>query len=360
MYLSQITAIIFLASPVLFSYWWAQTLVYIFCLFNIHRLAKFWLFWLLLINIALFSTEPKFSLEYYLIASALFAVSLSPQWAHIKTEKKEVYFIALFAVIFVLDFFKIKLFEEGGLLLLYPFMLSYLIPLTKLNIQNPKANKAKLLVYLFSSAAMILSNKKASLLAFITSLYKSFNKKLFISIALILVAGSFLIQNKPIEHFQKSIETKLLIWQSSAKGFLEKPLFGHGFGTFALNFPLNKIDPDKHSSKTSRIINHGHSQVFHSLFENGLLGIFLLVFLARLIYKQNKIAFYSFLVLVLISVPLKSFSQFLVFGLILNSLRLHIQTKYETLILKQFKNKILLQISKIVIIPLSAVIFYPN
>jgi hypothetical protein len=357
-YLLLITLVIFLSSPISFGYWWAHALVSVFCLFNIHKLSKYWLFWIAFIIIALFSTEPRFSLEYYLIASSLFAVSLGSQWNKIPITKKEIYFVALFAVIFLLDFFKIRLYEKGSLLMLFPFVLGYLIPLTKLNIKNPKANKQKILLYIFSSIAIILSNKRASLLAFITGLYKAFNKKHLIIITLALISGSFLIKDNPTRYFQKSIEPRLLIWQASFKGFLDKPLFGHGFGTYAINFPQYRILSDKHGGQSSQIINHGHSQVFHTLFENGLFGILLLALVMNFIYKQSKIGFYSFLVLILIDVPLKSFNQFLIFGLILNSFKIFIQARYETLILKEFKNKNLLKLSQIIVVILSAIIFY--
>lgn len=348
---------ILLSSPILFSFWWGHLLTVIYAAFHIHKLAKYPLFWILLLSCIFFSSEPRFSIEYFLIASGLFSVSLSDPWKSFKIGKKEIFFAILFTLFFALDIFKIRFFEKGSFLLLLPFTLSFLFPLAKLHLKNPRANKKKLMLYGLSSVAILLSNKRVTLLAFITSLKQAFSKKILFLLAIIILASSFLIKDNLARHYQKSVEPRLYIWASASKGFLNKPIFGHGFGTFAIDFPPYRHHADTVGGKNTEYVNHGHGQVFHTLFENGLLGILSLSFLAFFIYKQSKLAFYTFLVTMLFDVPLKSFGQFLLFGLILNTLNFRVTGRFEVLFLKKFSSARIKKTSEILLILICAVVF---
>jgi len=348
---------ILLSSPILFSFWWGHLLTVIYVSFHIHKLAKYPLFWILLLSCIFFSSEPRFSVEYFLIASGLFSVSLSDSWKSFKIDKKEIFFVVLFVLFFSLDFFKIRFFEKGSLLLLLPFTLSFLFGLAKLHIKNPRANRKKLLVYALSSIAILLSNKRTTLLAFITSLKQAFSKKILFLLAIVILASSFLIKDSLVRHYQKSVEPRLYIWTSATKGFLDKPIFGHGFGTFALDFPPYRHHADIVGGENTEYINHGHSQVFHTLFENGLLGIACLAFLAFFIFKHNQVAFYTFLVTLLLDVPLKSFGQFLTFGLILNTLNFRVTGKYESLFLKKISRDLVKKILSVCLLVICCFIF---
>lgn len=332
---------ILLSSPILFSFWWGHLITAIFVALNIHKLAKYPAFWILLISSVLFASEPRFSLEYFLLASGLFAVSLSDSWKSLKIDKKEIFFAGLFLLFFLLDFFKISLYEKGSLLLLLPFTLSFLFPLSKLHIKNPRSNKQKLMLYAASTLAILVSNKRATLLAFLASLKQAFDKKILLIIAVLILASSFLIKDNIVRHYQKSVEPRLHIWASATKGFLDKPVFGHGFGTFALDFPPYRAHVDSVGGKNTEYVNHGHGQLFHSLFENGIVGLIYLGFLAFFILKQSKLAFYTFLVTILFDVPLKSFGQFLIFGLILNTLNFRVTGKHESLFLHKIANPVI-------------------
>lgn len=348
---------ILLSSPILFSFWWGHLLTALYASFHIHKLAKYWLFWLLLLACIFFSSEARFSVEYFLIASGLFAAGLDENWKKIKVSKKEIYFVILFILFFLLDFLKIRFFEKGSLLLLLPFVLSLLLPLSKLQIKNPKANKKKLILYAVSTLGILLSNKRSTLLAFIASLRQAFNRTALIIIAFIALTASFLIKDNIVRHYQKSIEPRLHIWQSATKGFLDKPIFGHGFGTFALDFPPYRSHTETHGGKNTEYINHGHSQLFHTLFENGLIGILCLAFFAFFIYKRSKLAFYTLLVTLFLDVPLKSFSQFLVLGLILNTQDFRITGKLEAKLLRNYPHPLISKILSGLVVLGSLVVF---
>lgn len=348
---------IFLSSPVLLSFWWAHALTAIYTCFHIHKLAKYWLFWVLLISIVFFSTEPRFSIEYFLLAAGLYAVSLGKSWKEFKLEKKEFFLIGLFGIIFLLDILNIKFYEKGSLLLLLPFTLSWLFPLDKLDAGNLKANSRKLILYILSATAIVLSNKRATLLSFFASLKNAFSKRILVVVVILLISISFLVKDNIIRHYRKSIKPRVLIYQSVSKGFIDKPIFGHGFGTFALDYPPYRFHSNTIGGKKNEYVNHAHSQVFHVLFENGLLGIIYFSFLLFFIFKQSKLAFYTFIVVALIEMPLKSFGQFLLFGLILNTFNYDFNSKYKSIFLKKFSKPITNKILQVLIVSISIIIF---
>lgn len=349
--------VVFISSPILFSAWWGHVLTATFAAFHIHKISKYCLFWLLLAVILVSSSELRFSLEYFLLASGIFAASLSPKWQKLDLSKKEIFFFVLFLLFFLLDFFKIRLYEKGSMILLLPFTLALLYPLTELHIKNPKANRKQLIVYCLSSIAILLSNKRATLLAFLTSLKQSFNKKILILIAVLILGLSYLVKDNFVRHYQKSIKPRLYIYKSIGKAFINKPLFGHGFGTFALDYPPYRYHADTVGGKDTEYINHGHSQIFHILFENGLAGLIVFGSLLFFIFQQSKLAFWTFLITSLFDMPLKSFGQFLIFGLIINTFNYHVKGKYLNYFLMKINKNSINKISSVLITTVSLIVF---
>ena len=149
-------------------------------LFSIRFLAKYYLFWVLLFIVLLFSEEPRFSLEYFLLCSSFLAFGTYIARS-LKKELLERVLLYLFVFLIVFNQLKLGFYEKGSLLLWLPLALSlYLCSI----------NKRNYMLYLLSGLALSFSNKKSSLLAFFASLKTGLSKRIFF----FLLAHKFLAQ----------------------------------------------------------------------------------------------------------------------------------------------------------------------
>ncbi len=279
------------------------------------------MFWFLLAVVLLFSTETRLSLEYFLIASALVGYSLSDEWQKSNPKLRKIILTLSFFGFFFIDYFNYGWVEKGSALMLLPIFLAQYFPLQKLDFKINQKSLSQASIYMTSFLAILFSNKRTTLFGFLASLKNLFSKKILIVFSLLAIAGSFLIKDNVSNFYRKSIEPRTLIWKATIKGFQDEPIFGHGFGTYTLDFPPYRLqNPNIIGAMETEYVVHGHSQIFHSLFEWGVLGIILFVLLLMLLFKYANNVFLPFLVISLFNVSLQSFTQIFLLALIINPL----------------------------------------
>lgn len=311
--------LVFLVSPIVLSFWWAHALISIFVLWNISKLSKYYLFWFLFFTVVLFSTETRLSLEYFLIASSLIAFSISDAWQSVSRKNKSLILILIFFGFFIVDYINYGWVEKGSAIMLLPVFLATYFPLSKLNFKITQNSMNKASIYMTSFLVILFSNKRTTLLGYLASLKNLFSRKVLVFFSLLILGLSFLVKDNLTNFYRKSIEPRTLIWQAAAKGFQDKPIFGHGFGTFTLDFPPYRMqNPGVIGAQETEYVVHGHSQIFHSLFEMGILGAFIFIALLVLIFKYANNAFLPFLVISLFNVSFQSFTQIFLLALIFN------------------------------------------
>lgn len=296
-------SIFFWGSPIGFSYLLGHFGALIISYSSVQKLSTYSLFWILLIAVFFTASEPRFTLEYFLVASAFFVIGASSPWINYSLDKRRSMLILIFLLLIVANKLKFGFSEKGSLLLWLPVFLS---------LYFEKVNKKNIVVYLISGVALFLSNKFTTLLAFVTTL----RSRLTYLVSVIAVAGYFLVKHNFWKFLEKSLEPRIYIWKSTLVAFLDKPLWGHGFGTFAIDFPLYRAHAKVLGGKVSEQVAHGHSFLHHYLFELGLIGVVLCLILFYLIYLNVPRALPPFLVICLFDSPLVSFSQFLLGGLL--------------------------------------------
>ncbi len=271
-------------------------------LFSLKHLYKYYLFWFLLLTTLVLSSEARFSVEYFLYASSLFAFAKSKFWLENKNKKHIL--LALFILLIVANHLKITLYERGSLLLWLPVYIS---------LYYSSIRKDNFMVYVFSTLALALSNKLTSLIALFTTV----RSKLLYFTGLITLGLVFLFRQNIFHFIEVSILPRLYIWDSSFVGFLNKPLWGHGFGTFALDFSVYRAHAPVLGARIDEQIIHGHSTLFNSIFELGILGLFLILALLYLVAKNSPRALAPLIVILLLDSSLAKFNQFFLAGLII-------------------------------------------
>ena len=309
----------FLITPIGLSFWWAHLLVGIFVVLNLNKIASYYLFWFLLAVVLLFSTETRLSLEYFLISSALINYSLSDSWKNSSAKIKKLILAISFFFFFLIDYFGLGWVEKGSALMLLPVFLAIYFPLNKLDFKINNKSVAQASIYMFSFLAILFSNKRTTLFGFLASLKNLFSRKILLIFSLLVIVSSFLVKDNIANFYRKSIEHRTLIWQAYFKGFQDSPIFGHGYSTFTLDFPPYRImTKDVIGAQDTEYVVHGHSQIFHSIFEWGVLGITLLILLLILLFKYFNNAFLPFLLVSLFNVSLQSFPQVFLMALMIN------------------------------------------
>jgi hypothetical protein len=336
-----------LLTPAIFSLYWAHALVAVFCLFNIKTFARYYLFWFLFIVVLLFSSQARLSLEHFLIISSIFAFTRN---INLEAKQKKITLAIIFFVFFAMDFFNINLAEQGSVFMFLPVFLALEFPLQRFNLQS-KSYK-KFFVYLISFFGALFSNKRTTLLAFLASLQNLFSRKLLIIFSFLILVVSFVVSDNVKSFYKKSIAPRVLIWQASIEGALHKPLYGHGLGTFTIDFPpYRKLNHKTHGAKSAQHIVHGHNQFVHCFFELGLLGLFLCLYLLKMIYKFSPNVFWTFLVICSFDTSLASYSQILFFALLFSDL------KYDAWIFKEIHSAKIKKILTVSLILLSTYLF---
>lgn len=308
-YIAVFFAIYILGSPQGLAIWWVHLLAAIFALVNLHQVSRYYLFWICLLIALVFASEPRFSLEYVLLAAGFVAWSLGTWWQGLLENKRKNFLLISFILLYLVDKLHYSFYEQGSLLLWLPVFLSlYFI---SLNTGSPR------LIYSVSGLALLFSNKKTTILAFLASaaIYLK-SKYVYIAGLVALGISFFFLEN--LQHFlEKSLISRLFIWYSSLQGWLAKPLLGHGFGTFAIDFPPYRSHIGAFGAQAHQQIGHGHGLFPHFLFEQGLLGLIVILVIFYLIYRNAKRAFLPLLIISLFDAPLVYFNQYLLAALIL-------------------------------------------
>jgi len=160
-------------------------------------------------------------------------------------------------------------------------------------------------------------NKKITFLSQILSFRAYLRSRLIYLLGILVFALSFFFKEKLFHFISKSIQPRLLIWQGVLDGFIEKPLFGHGFGTFTLDFPAYRHLDKILGGYSNAQINHGHSLFMHYAFEQGILGLLLIFTLFYLISKKVPQALPCLALISAADTNLQAFNQFLLMGLII-------------------------------------------
>ncbi len=307
-YLIVFSAIYILGSPQGLAIWWIHALAAIFALLNLHKVSHCYLFWVYLLVALVFASEPRFSLEYFMLAAGFTAWSLGNWWQNISEEKRKNFLLIVFMLLYILEKLHCSFSEKGSLLLWLPVFLSLYF-----SVKNLKTNA----IYSISGLALLFGNKKTSVLAFLVSLSSYLKSKYIYLVGLVVLGTSFFFL-EDIKHFiHKSFISRLFIWCSTLEGWLAKPLLGHGFGTFTIDFPPYRSHNGVFGAQTHQQISHGHGLFTHVLFEQGLLGLFVFIIIFYLVYKNARQAFLPLLIISLFDAPLVCFNQYLLAALIL-------------------------------------------
>ncbi len=300
--------IYFFASPQGMTLWWGHLGLIIFALLNLHRASQYYLFWITLLIGFFFASEPRFSLEYLLITSSCIAFASRPWWTNKPEKERKYILLALFIMLFMIHRTDYGLYERGSLLIWAPMFLS---------LYYTKKNKESLIVYFLSGIALSFSTKTTIVLAYLSQIAKFIKVRYLIMIGASMLIFSFIYIEKIHRFIQLSMLSRVFIWQSSIEGWLAKPIFGHGFATFAIDFPPFRAHNDFFGARLHQQIAHGHGFFTHYLFEQGLFGLALCVILMYLVYKHARVAFIPLLITAFLDATLMAFNQYILAALVL-------------------------------------------
>lgn len=339
--------IYFFSSPIGISYVLGHIWTSVISLSSLKELSKYYIFWFLLLAVYLTASERRFSIEYLFLALGCFTVGISSKGSNHLENKTKARNILLFIFLFLslANLFKIEPFEKGSLLMFIPLYLA---------LYFEKLNKKNFLIYVFFGSVLFFSNKITALLAFVFCL----RRKLLSYISVIIIILYFLIRQDLSLFIAKSIEPRIYIWKAIIRGFLNKPIFGHGFGTFALDFPQYRIHSDVLGGRVSEQIVHGHNLFVHYLFELGIIGIFLSLVFVYLIYLNCKEALLPLLIISLFDIPLVSFNQFLLIGVIISPFINHLGIVH--VLFQTIQNISIRRLAYVISVLISLFIFIPS
>ena len=160
-------------------------------------------------------------------------------------------------------------------------------------------NKLKyyyLFVSLVSSFSLLLSNTRGAWVAFVAALIlfsffvdKRIILSLFIlSIILVAILPSFQARFYSIFDLNNhSNNERILMWRSAVEMWKDKPILGHGIGSF------EKLYPEKYMLENARVKSrrYAHSNIFDLLAETGILGVisYLYLFISIIRHGLNKL-----------------------------------------------------------------------
>ncbi len=281
-------------------------------LYGLYYSSGYLLFWILG-ALLFFSSEPRFSLEYYFWTAGLLGLALSPLWRNKARANQELVLCLAFIVFALSDFSKICFSERGSLLIWLPVFLATL---------SPQNLPQRFLREGLSALVCFYSNKTSLLLAYLSYLWGTFSRTYkLLGLGLLAILSSLLIyfSKQGLSKFiAKSVHARLEIWQACWQAFMDRPFFGHGFGTFAIDFPVYRAHADIFGARTSEHISHAHSSVLHFMFEQGLLGLGIFLFIAYWIYRKSPLAIYPLLIISVCDASLVNFNQYLLLALILS------------------------------------------
>lgn len=305
-YLSVFVGLYLLGSPQGLALWWGHGLAAIFALVYLYRISKSYIFWILVLVALFAASEPRFSFEYLFLFAGFIAWAFSPWWQNLPEAKRKYFLLSSFILLYLADLTKFSFYEKGSLVLWFPVFLALYY--------SPK----NFLIQGFSGIALIFSNKKTTLLAFVFSLISKVKNLYLVALSVFLLIVPFFFLEKLGHFFKFSVLSRLYIWQSSLLGFFDSPLFGKGLGTFAIDFPAYRSHAGVFGAKVTQQVVHGHSLLTHFLFEQGLVGLVLILIIFYLVYKYARIAFLPLFIISIFDASLVMYNQYLLAGLILS------------------------------------------
>jgi len=334
--------VLIIGSPIGMSMWQTHALSCLFALANLKNLSRFYIFWVLLIITYFFATNPRLSLEYLLLAAGLMSFGMSKLWLNLESQKRFYILLSVFLLISISDLLKYSFSELGSLLM---WLAVFLIISVKLDPRLSLKLQRKFLglslgtfIYLAFLIMLFFSNKKINLLAQLLSFKEYLNSRFVYLLGFITITFSFLFKEKIYHFLQTSIKPRLAIWQSVLNAFVEKPLFGHGFGSFVLDFPPYRHLAQGLGSHGGEQINHAHNLFLHYSFELGILGLILVASLFYLVATRVPEAISCLALVSIADSNLQSFNQFLLMGLIVLPLAYIPNPSTSFLLLKNCSN----------------------
>lgn len=261
-------------------------------------------FWFLIFVAIFFSSESRLSLEYTLYAAGFFYFGIHKnQLASQNIEARRTILFLIFLLIIILDRFNLCLSEKGSLVLWIPIYLS---------LYFNRLNKKNWTAYLLFGVFIFSLNKLSALIAFVTVL----RSKVFYFLSILILPIYFYFKQNIFDFLLKSLNPRVYIFISAMKGFLDKPILGHGFGTFSLDFPPYRIHGQVLGGRTSEYIIHGHNLFSHYSFELGIIGVSFIFLFFYLVYINKPNALIPLTITSLFDSPLVNFNQYLLAGLL--------------------------------------------
>ena len=218
-----------------------------------------------------------------------------------------------------------------------------------------KKSKRRLFIYLFSfisitiGLALILADSRASMIASLFGLFFLFHtnisqyikkNKLLTITGLILVVTLFVILL--YSYRPESANGRLLIWIVSLGMIADKPLLGHGVGSFNKEYMLYQAEYFKNNMDSPFIsvadnVAFAYNEFLHIAIEFGLVGLFLVIIILSLIllsksknYDQTifKAGLVVFIVFSMFSYPSSVFSLFLILPVLLAGASNEVKQRY--------------------------------
>lgn len=144
-------------------------------------------------------------------------------------------------------------------------------------------------------AAFVLADSRAAFVAFMVGvgvfllprLKHVKARKIWVaaSVVVLLAAGVFLYQYR-----SGSAQARLLVWRVTADMIAQKPLFGHGAGTFAERYMLFQADyferhPDSEFVMIANDVVYPYNEALHLLAEHGIVGLGIVVLLMVVLFS---------------------------------------------------------------------------
>ncbi len=113
-----------------------------------------------------------------------------------------------------------------------------------------------------------------------------FNKKILVA-GLIIIAG--LTVTAGVKFGPRILSANMFrvkTWEGASRMFLDKPVTGHGLGTFFILFPKYRDDQYLRRFRHAENLLHAHNEYLELLAEEGVIGFFLFVFVLAAIGKR--------------------------------------------------------------------------
>lgn len=261
----------------------------------------------------------------------LFNTGLNSFWLKRSQKARSIILFIIFALLWCMNELHFVFYERGSLLLWLPvFLILYF----------QKNTVKDFSLYSLGGVALFYSNKKTSLLAWLAGLSSKLKPLYFALSSAVLLIASFFFKENLRQFYKHAILPRVHIWQAALEGAVQKPLFGHGFGTFAIDFPVYREHLDLLGGKINQHIVHGHNMFVHLFFELGLVGLLLLLALLYAVYKKAPRAFLPMLTILSFDAALVNFNQYLLAGLILMPFLIGIKSSFLSTLLRKIPQRL--------------------